>query len=268
MSLESLSRYDDAEDEIRDEDHDLVLQTKKSLEAIRPPSRPVSDAESIGEQSNKPKSLVSYFGDDYGSSSESENDDSDVNTKTTVVNLGLHESKASSLESGSPATTDLETENVGELGRGIRENVNDVRLPPEPEGRCSKSLQEKILKMYERKMGGMDVNEYVQKKKNFRNPSIYEKLVSYIGIDEHGTNFPKHIYDPSIWGPESYYDELAKAQKEYNDKKEKEKREANRAKVEFVSGTKKPPSSAPLATAAGSAVPEKKSKWDQGPGKK
>jgi len=263
MSLESLSRYDDAEDEIKDEDHDLVLQTKKSLEAIRPPSRPVSDAESIGEQSNKPKSLVSYFGDAYGSSSESENDDSDVNTRTTVVNLGLHDGQASSLESGSPATIDLDTEG------GIRDNLDDVRLPPQPEGRCSKSLQEKILKMYERKMAGMDVNEYVQKKKNFRNPSIYQKLVSYIGIDEHGTNFPKHIYDPSIWGPESYYEELAKAQKEYNDKKEKEKNKANnRAKVEFVSGTKKPPSTAPLATTAGSAVPEKKSKWDQGPGKK
>ena len=53
-------------------------------------------------------------------------------------------------------------------------------------------------------------NELFQNRKNFRNPSIYEKLIEYCDIDEHGTNFPKELYDGHLFGKESYYDELAK----------------------------------------------------------
>lgn len=40
--------------------------------------------------------------------------------------------------------------------------------------------------------------------------SIYEKLIEFCGIDEKGTNYPPELYDPSIWGKESYYDALGK----------------------------------------------------------
>ena len=44
-------------------------------------------------------------------------------------------------------------------------------------------------------------------------------------MDETGTNYPRHLCNPSSWGPESYYDALAKAQKEAHEKeKEKETR--------------------------------------------
>ena len=264
MSLGALSRYDDAEDEIKD--HDLILQSKKSVETTLPSSRAASDVDSASGSENKPKSLVSYIGGDYTDDDSDEDDDEEISdghsaSRPTIV--------GSSVESGSPASGGENVEHTAAVVEGSQQkrDLDDgVKLPPEPDGRCSKKLQEKIIKMFERKNMGMDVNDYVQKKKAFRNPSIYEKLVSYIGIDEHGTNYPKHIYDPAIWGPESFYEQLAKTQKEHNDKKEKEKRDANRAKVEFVSGTKKPPSSAPLVNA--NAVPEKKSKWDQGPGKR
>ena len=32
----------------------------------------------------------------------------------------------------------------------------------------------------------MDYNQIIQKKKNFRNPSIYSKLIDYCSIDELG----------------------------------------------------------------------------------
>ena len=38
--------------------------------------------------------------------------------------------------------------------------------------------------------------------------SIYEKLIEFCGIDEKGTNYPPELYDPSIWGKESFYDAL------------------------------------------------------------
>lgn len=113
-----------------------------------------------------------------------------------------------------------------------------IKIPPEPLGRCSNQLQDKIKKLYERKMKeGMDMNYIIQRKKEFRNPSIYEKLIQFCSIDELGTNYPKDMFDPHGWSEDSYYEALAKAQKTEMDKLKKAKKE--RTKIEFVTGTKK-----------------------------
>lgn len=65
----------------------------------------------------------------------------------------------------------------------------------------------------------------IQDRKDFRNPSIYEKLVQFCDINELGTNYPPEIYDPLMWGKESYYEALAKAQKDDTDRREKERKE-------------------------------------------
>ncbi|XP_015929623.1 SAP30-binding protein isoform X2 [Parasteatoda tepidariorum] len=132
----------------------------------------------------------------------------------------------------------------------------DLQLPIEPIGRCSKSLQEKISDLYEKKKNGKDMNASIQKRKDFRNPSIYEKLISFCNIDEQGTNYPPEAYDPHCWGPESFYEELAKRQKEEMDKRDKERKD--RTKVEFISGTVKKP------TDSASDAAKRKSKWDVG----
>ncbi|XP_065657192.1 SAP30-binding protein [Hydra vulgaris] len=239
MSLTDLSRYNDNEDEIKDEDHDLILAEKLS------PMQPsVETPNTSSDNAAKPRGLVSYIGEyTDDESSDDEGVRVELSLPASAVNFGLFDggNAVSSIGSTSPSSTVDTLENI--------EKEQTVRLPPEPEGRCSKSLQEKIAKLIEKKNNGMNVNEYVQRKKEFRNPSIYEKLVSFIGIDEHGTNFPKEIFDPTIWGPESHYDNLAKLQKEYHDKKEKEK--LKRTQVEFV---KKIPNPTPT---------DKKTKWDQ-----
>ncbi|XP_054711389.1 SAP30-binding protein-like [Uloborus diversus] len=133
---------------------------------------------------------------------------------------------------------------------------HEIELPVEQTGRCSKALQEKIGELYEKKKEGKDMNASIQRRKDFRNPSIYEKLIQFCNIDEQGTNYPPEIYDPHCWGPESFYEELAKRQKEEMDKREKEKKE--RTKVEFISGTVKKTSDS--SADAG----KRKSKWDVG----
>ena len=131
---------------------------------------------------------------------------------------------------------------------------NDVQIPPEPPGKCSNKLQEKITRLYEKmRRHNLHMNESIQRRKDFRNPSIYEKLIDFCGIDEKGTNYPPELYNPSIWGKESYYDALAKVQLEDMEKREKERRE--RTKIEFVVGTKK-------STDSGE---RRKSKWDSQP---
>lgn len=146
-----------------------------------------------------------------------------------------------------------------------------IQIPPEPPGRCSKQLQEKIAEQYERYLReGIDYNRFIQKKKDFKNPSIYEKLIEYSGIYEFGTNYSPDIYDPQIWGPESNYEELAKSQKVEMDKREEKRKtgDVRTSKVEFVSGTAKKNASASTTnvTESGSETKEKKrkSKWDQG----
>ncbi|CAH1164463.1 unnamed protein product [Phaedon cochleariae] len=124
-----------------------------------------------------------------------------------------------------------------------------IAIPVEPPGHCSIELQDKITKLYEKMVNQqLDMNAVIQKRKDFRNPSIYEKLIQFCDLNELGTNYPPAMYDPLKWSKESYYEELAKVQKTEMDKREKERK----AKVEFVSGTKK-----------SEEDKKRKSKWDQ-----
>jgi len=88
------------------------------------------------------------------------------------------------------------------------------QLPPEPKGKPSAELVTKITKMYTKmRQTNMDMNRVIQDRKEFRNPSIYDKLISFCDINEFGTNYPPEIYDPLQWGEESYYESLAAVQK-------------------------------------------------------
>lgn len=76
-------------------------------------------------------------------------------------------------------------------------------LPPEPKGKCPQDLQDKITNMYGKmRTNNMDMNKLIQERKEFRNPSIYEKLIQYCDIDELGTNYPPELYDPMQWTSE------------------------------------------------------------------
>ncbi|XP_034049760.1 SAP30-binding protein isoform X2 [Thalassophryne amazonica] len=170
--------------------------------------------------------------------------------------------------------TEAERKDPNELVALFSEKVrnmspDEIRIPPEPQGRCSSLLQERILKQYERKLrGDWDTNSHIQNKKEFRNPSIYEKLIQFCGIDELGTNYPKDMFDPHGWSEDSYYEALAKAQKVEMDKLEKAKKE--RTKIEFVTGTKKgtnpsttaAPTTSSTTTTTAADAQKRKSKWD------
>lgn len=62
-----------------------------------------------------------------------------------------------------------------------------ITIPPEPPGHCSQELQEKITKLYEKmQTQQLDMNAVIHKRKDFRNPSIYEKLIQFCDLDELG----------------------------------------------------------------------------------
>ncbi|CAH8510345.1 unnamed protein product [Schistosoma curassoni] len=69
--------------------------------------------------------------------------------------------------------------------------IQAVQLPSEPTGHCSMVLQERVERAVRRMRLDIsyDPNRAIQDNKAFRNPSIYEKLIDFLKIDEKGTNF-------------------------------------------------------------------------------
>ena len=117
----------------------------------------------------------------------------------------------------------------------------------------------------------------IQNKKAFRNPSIYSKLIDYCSIDELGdylfnqssawrpiykslnslgTNFPPELYDGHLFGRESYYEELAKAQKEDMERRETLERKSAEARKKTGGDNR-------LRDSSSNQPLHRKSKWDQ-----
>lgn len=216
------------------------------------PNSEAASAKSTPSQGGRKQALnlVSY-GD-----IQDDNDDKDVENVDMEIETD-EESKDELNKSGESA----ENNDSSVLNRSNSVIVDSWtgggRLPDEPTGRCSEKLQESVNKLYKRKMEyGYDLNRVIQMKKEFRNPSIYEKLIQYCQIDETGTNLPKELYDGHLFGKESYYDELAKVQKLDMEKREKAAKDRN-AKIEHRKEE---------LAAKVSGEPKRKSKWDQGPG--
>ncbi|XP_051508924.1 SAP30-binding protein-like isoform X1 [Myxocyprinus asiaticus] len=251
--LSSLAAYGDDSEQDSDPDPDSDEPESESHGGLVSASYGVDDVSRVEEEDEK----------------GSENEDSDDSAR----NSEEEESDSGRAQDNVKDVQEWETKDPQELVAQFSEKVrnmspDEIKIPPEPPGRCSSHLQEKIIKLYERKLHeDFDTNKHIQKKKEFRNPSIYEKLIQFCGIDELGTNYPKDMFDPHGWSEDSYYEALAKAQKVEMDKLEKAKKE--KTKIEFVTGTKKGTTTNAAAmttntTTASSAADaqKRKSKWD------
>ena len=106
--------------------------------------------------------------------------------------------------------------------------VEEVKIPPETLRPASPYLESKISGLIKKQQdGGRNINKSIHDHKDFRNPSIYQKLIEMCGLDELGTNFERDDFDPARWGPESSLEELGKAQTAAMDRFQREKRPAS-----------------------------------------
>lgn len=146
--------------------------------------------------------------------------------------------------------SDSESDSENFMGK-VDEHGN-VKIPSEPKGKCSSKLQEKIAtELQKRRKYGYDPCSRMRENKQFRNPSIYDKLIEKFGINETGTNFTDPILNKSSWRPESFYKQLAeKQQKEYDRRESERKNDPNSKIKQMVIADK-----------------EKRSKWDEKSGK-
>ena len=69
----------------------------------------------------------------------------------------------------------------------------------------------------------MDINQVIQQRKEFCNPSMYDKPIQFCDINEFGTNYPSEVYDPLQWDKESDYKKLARVHKKEMLKRQKDK---------------------------------------------
>ncbi len=119
--------------------------------------------------------LVSYNNDE-AMSDEDEGEEEDSNSRVEFPII----------RSSRPVSPDVEP---------IKLLPGEELLPPEPTGKCPSDLQEKITRLYESMMQRkIDMNFSIQQRKQFRNPSIYEKLIDHLDIEEIGTNYPTVSY--------------------------------------------------------------------------
>lgn len=178
--------------------------------------------------------------DDKSSVSDREKDNYTPKSSPKLSDFGLSKPSVAKLVSYNDDAVLSEDEEVNETDttKSSVEAVpdeNDVQLPPEPTGRCSNELQEKIARLHDKMMSsGLDMNYVIQQRKDFRNPSIYEKLIQFCSINEFGTNFSPAIYDPLSWGKESYYEELDKVQRAEMARREKERKEKTKVKLHYL----------------------------------
>ena len=202
--------------------------------------------------------LVAYYDEEEDPNESREMEMSTVEP-VVVTELQL-ETPLPTSESADSATNEPPQDEVSDTNP-VFLPLRNVELPPEPAGQCSSALQDKIVAMLEKKRRGINLNSNVQRRKDFRNPSIYEKLVQFCNIDEFGSNYPLERFNPHEWDESSYHDNLLKAQKKAYEKKEKAK--LDRTKVEFVTGTRK---SSLTGGSQEAAKKQRKSKWDVGGG--
>eukprot|EP00457_Paulinella_chromatophora_P002916 gb/GEZN01002921.1/.p1 GENE.gb/GEZN01002921.1/~~gb/GEZN01002921.1/.p1 ORF type:complete len:459 (-),score=119.69 gb/GEZN01002921.1/:728-2104(-) len=95
-------------------------------------------------------------------------------------------------------------------------------IPPPPYKPCSEALQEKITTFLERALQSkVSFNQSLQNRKEFHNPYILEKIARDYQIEQDGTNYPPHLYDPGFIEGEDCYQDLAKEQKIFESRSDK-----------------------------------------------
>ncbi|XP_074302815.1 uncharacterized protein LOC141635566 [Silene latifolia] len=84
----------------------------------------------------------------------------------------------------------------------------DAFLPPPPQEKCLDELQEKIKKFLAYKRQGKSFNVEVRNRKDYRNPDFLRHAVRYLDIDEIGSCFSKHVFDPHGYDETDFYDAI------------------------------------------------------------
>lgn len=83
----------------------------------------------------------------------------------------------------------------------------------------------------------MHFNDKLAKSSALKNPSLLRKLMDFVAIeeqDQYASTLPKDLWDPTVFPPWAYKEELAKAQQNLLTKREEERARKQREAIDFV----------------------------------
>lgn len=132
--------------------------------------------------------------------------------------------------------------------------IPNFAIPESPPGSPSLRATKKFDKFLKLKKQGVHFNQKLESSSALANPTLFQKLMDYVGIDEqsqYASALPEDVAVPTKFPEWMYADQLNKTQEELTRKKEQEMRGQPR---HFVSGgTLQPESSSGLRTPGGSS---------------
>ncbi|VDM37810.1 unnamed protein product [Toxocara canis] len=137
--------------------------------------------------------------------------------------LREHNVRGGESTSGSPNPSSVE----GRESPFNPEEPTEVTLPMSPTEKCSRELELKFEKFFAKKAAGMDLNSSIQTRRDFKNPSIYERLIETFEVDELGSNFNPSVFDPHGFTEDCFYDVICKWNSSVMQKEVMEKYTAN-----------------------------------------
>ena len=91
-------------------------------------------------------------------------------------------------------------------------------------------MQAKLRRYHALLQSGRSINAELRKSKGYRNPDFLQKIVEFFGIREHGSCYPRELFDPDALLAEDYYDALTASQRAQTEER------SQRGVVEFRTG--------------------------------
>ncbi|CAJ0565157.1 unnamed protein product, partial [Mesorhabditis spiculigera] len=136
-----------------------------------------------------------------------ESDDDDIE-RLLAAGKEARITPTSQVEDGSSPMPD----GAGDQAATPEADREPIEIPSDAEGEPDPEVALKFQRLFERKAQGYNINDQLLNSRTFTNPSGYVIIKEKSGINELGTNFPKHIYDPTIFPEDCFYDKLSEAQ--------------------------------------------------------
>lgn len=117
-------------------------------------------------------------------------------------------------------------------------SVPNLDIPPSPPGSPPPGANKKIDQFLQLKKKGVHFNSKLEQSTALRNPSLMDKLLDFVGIDEVGqyeTTLPKELWDPRGFPEWAFRDKLSKSREKVAKEKEADRTGGGRTAIDFVS---------------------------------
>lgn len=118
--------------------------------------------------------------------------------------------------------------------------VPNLDIPPSPPGSPSAGANKKFEQFLELKKKGVHFNAKLEQSAALKNPSLMDKLMNFVEIDEqsqYSTTLSSDVWDVNAFPQWAYRGKLKQAQEKASKEKEAEKSSGARAAIDFVPAT-------------------------------